>query len=160
MNIVLRYGTDASADLALREESLLAYCPAPLVAQSADVTTTVERALQEPIGFPPLAQAVLPGDKVALAFAPGCLAEVIVRVTIESLMAAGVNSSDITLVRHVAGRRARRRRPFGDGGSRHRSGKSNRWFTIRRFASRSVTWPHRPTASRSTFTGRYTMRIK
>ena len=57
----------------------------------SDVSTAVVDALANPVDFPPLAQATVPGDQVALAVDEGipCLAEVVVGA-IEGLRQAGV----------------------------------------------------------------------
>jgi nickel-dependent lactate racemase len=102
VDTLLRYGAHASVSLALRDEALVAHCAAPRGQIVADVGAAARHALQAPIGFPPLTQAVLPGDNVALALAAGVpRAETIVRVAVESLMAAGVAANDITLVRTI-----------------------------------------------------------
>ena len=56
--------------------------------------------LRQPLQFPPLAQAAVPGDKVALALDRGVpQAPAIVAGAIAVLMSAGVLPEDITLLR-------------------------------------------------------------
>lgn len=99
----LRYGTDSSLCLELESEALLALCDAPRGQPVRRVAEAVKRALAEPLGFPPLVQAVLPGDKVVLALDRGVpQAATIVRQTVESLVGAGVAATDIVLIRSQA----------------------------------------------------------
>ena len=63
----------------------------------------MDRALAQPLEFPPLAQAAVPGDKVVLALDRGVpQAATIVARTIAALLSAGVTPQSITLVRAVA----------------------------------------------------------
>ncbi|MEX0677296.1 MAG: lactate racemase domain-containing protein [Pirellulales bacterium] len=100
----LRYGIDSSLSLELDSEALLALCDAPRGEPIERVAEAVMGALAEPLDFPPLVQACLPGDKVVLALdrgVPGAAA--IVRQTVEVLLGGGVGAADITLVCAPAG---------------------------------------------------------
>jgi nickel-dependent lactate racemase len=100
---ILRYGADSSLRLELKSEALVAHCAAPRGEPLSDVASAVDRALAEPLDFPPLAQAALPGDSVVLALAPGVpRAAAIVARTIDVLLANGVRAQDITLLRTQA----------------------------------------------------------
>ena len=69
--LALRYGTDSSLDLELDSEHLMAVCDAPRGEPIRRVAEAVGHALAEPLDFPPLVQAALPGDKVVLALDRG-----------------------------------------------------------------------------------------
>ncbi len=99
MNLKLRYGVAATLTLELADKQLVAHCAAPRGEPLADVAAAVDRALAEPTEFPPLAHAVLEGDKVALVLTQTMpAAEVVVAGAVRELVAAGIKPSDITLV--------------------------------------------------------------
>ncbi len=64
-----------------------------------NATAATAAALAEPLGFPPLGRAIVPGDKVVLALEPDvpCPAQ-IVAATIVALVGGGVAASDITIL--------------------------------------------------------------
>ena len=98
--LTLRYGTDSSLCLPLEREALVAHCDAPRGEPIRRIGEAMKGALAEPIGFPPLVQAVLPGDKVVLALERGVpQAAAIVARTVELLLEAGVGAADIMLLR-------------------------------------------------------------
>jgi hypothetical protein len=100
MALVVRFGAQSSATLELSSEALVAVCQAPRGTPFADVAAAVDRALAEPLEFPPLAQSVVPGDKVVLALAPGVpQGTTIVHHTLAALRGAGIEGHDITLLR-------------------------------------------------------------
>src|SRR4051812_17735770 len=95
----LRYGIASSLDLKIAERSLVAWCDAPRGEPLADVGDAVRKALAEPLDFPPLARAVVPGDKVAIALDSGVpQSEELVSGAVNMLLSAGVLADDITLV--------------------------------------------------------------
>jgi len=97
---LLQYGNGAELDLEVDPDALIAICDAPRGEPLADVRSAVARALDQPLGYPPLAQAAVAGDRVVLALNRGVpQAPAIVAETIESLLAVGVSPADITLVR-------------------------------------------------------------
>ena len=104
----LRYGADASLRLELAGDTPVTVCDAPHGEPLAHVADAVDRALAEPLAFPSLAQAVVPGDKVVLALAEAVpQAATIVARTVDRLLGAGVAAGDITLLStlvDVAGR--------------------------------------------------------
>jgi nickel-dependent lactate racemase len=100
MKTTLRYGVDSSLTLELSDEQLISTCGTPPSEPIADVASAVDRALAEPIEFPTLASAVLPGDKVAVALAEMVpQAAVIVARLVAALISVGVDPADIALVR-------------------------------------------------------------
>ncbi len=100
---LLRYGASASLKLALNDARLVANCDAPRGLALDNVSQAVERALTEPLGFPPLAQSVVPGDKVVLALAEQVprVATIIARA-MDVLTACGIEARDVTLLRTLS----------------------------------------------------------
>jgi len=100
MSLVFRFGAQSSATLDVPSEALIAICEAPRGRPIDDLPAAVDRALAEPLEFPPLAQSVVPGDKVVLALASGVpQGATIVERTLAVLQAAGIDRHDITLIR-------------------------------------------------------------
>ena len=100
MKTTLRYGDDSSLTLELAGERLISTCGTPQSQPIADVAAAVDRALAEPIEFPTLASAVLPGDKVAVVLTQTVpQAAIIVARLVDALVAIGVDPADIALVR-------------------------------------------------------------
>lgn len=95
----LRYGVDRTLRLELPVNSLVANCDGPRGEPVEDVQAATRQALEDPLGFPPLAKAAVPGDRVALAV-QGNLpqAQSIIAVTIGMLVEAGVDPSDVTVL--------------------------------------------------------------
>ncbi|MEX0979045.1 MAG: lactate racemase domain-containing protein, partial [Pirellulales bacterium] len=98
--LTLRYGKSSRLNLEVDSGALLAVCDAPRGQPLSDVAAAVRDALAEPLDYPPLVQAALPGDKVVLALDRGVpQAATIVAQTVAVLLAAGVNAQDIAIVR-------------------------------------------------------------
>jgi nickel-dependent lactate racemase len=98
----LRYGADSSLSFDVATDALLAHCAAPRGEPLVRVGEAVERALAEPLEFPPLAQAALPGDKVVLALGEAVpQAATIIARTVAVLLEAGVSASDVTILRTI-----------------------------------------------------------
>ena len=99
MSSVLRYGADSSVAFDLPDDVLLAECNAPRGQPLDDPAAAVAAALDDPIEFPPLARAIVPGDLVALAVEPGLpQAANIVAAVVHSLIEAGMSAEDIAVV--------------------------------------------------------------
>jgi nickel-dependent lactate racemase len=64
---LLEYGSDAYVDLDVPADRLLAVCAEPLGEPIVDVASAVDAALAEPLNYPPLARATVPGDRIVLA---------------------------------------------------------------------------------------------
>jgi nickel-dependent lactate racemase len=62
----LKYGCDSSVTLDLPSDVLIADCRSPGGMAVEDLPRRVAAVLDAPLGFPPLAQATIPGDRVAL----------------------------------------------------------------------------------------------
>ena len=99
MAYTLRYGIDSSLTLDA-PSGALTVCDAPRGAARGDLSAAVAEALSAPLDYPPLARAVLPGDKVALALAPELpQPEVLVSALMAVLASAGVQAGDVTVLR-------------------------------------------------------------
>lgn len=106
----LRYGIDSSLDLEIAERTLVAWCEVPRGEPLSALGNAVRQALAEPLDFPPLARAVVPGDKVAIALDPALPQPAeLVSQAVRMLLASGVLASDITLVVSPAGKDGRAR---------------------------------------------------
>jgi nickel-dependent lactate racemase len=94
----LHYGRLQTIEINVADDSLLAYLGDPQQSP-IDVPAALAEALSAPLDFPPLAQAVVPGDKVALAIThdvpqtPAIVAELT-----KVLTAVGIDPRDITVV--------------------------------------------------------------
>ena len=103
MLATLRYGNDSQFTLDLEADALVAHCEAPRGEPLVDVATSLRAALDVPLDFPPLAQAVVPGDMVAIALDHAVpQADVLIAGIVDVLVAAKVRPEDITIVRTSA----------------------------------------------------------
>jgi nickel-dependent lactate racemase len=69
------------------------------VVEGADVVKVARRALQEPVGFPPLSAAVVPGDRIAIPIDVDVPhVGQIARGVIEAFMEAGIDAASIDIV--------------------------------------------------------------
>ncbi len=99
MHSTLHYGASRSIDIELRDGDAPSICDAPRGEPLSCVAEAIESALAEPLGFPPLVQSVMPGDKVTIALAPGVpQAAIMVAHTVAVLLHAGLSAADLTLV--------------------------------------------------------------
>ncbi|QDT37494.1 lactate racemase domain-containing protein [Stratiformator vulcanicus] len=93
----IHYGTDRCLELDLPVEQVTGHFTGP--ARLADVTATLESALDDPVEFPKLEESVIPGDQVVVvvdARTPH-LPELTAAV-IERLVRAGIDADGITVV--------------------------------------------------------------
>jgi nickel-dependent lactate racemase len=103
MRSLLRYGVNSVVHFDLRPEALLAAFPTPRGTPVTVVQTAVADALADPLDFPPLARAVVPGDRVVVALEPGVpQAETIVAAVVQALCNAGIEASHITVLKTFA----------------------------------------------------------
>lgn len=95
----LPYGRDATLSLDLPAGALLAAYGAQRDGPAVDPQETTRRVLAEPLDFPPLARATVPGDQIVLALEPGvpCAAEVVAAVAIY-LVEAGTAADHLTIL--------------------------------------------------------------
>jgi nickel-dependent lactate racemase len=99
MRHVLEYGQRASVRLEFSSEIQPTICAAPRGTEPGELAAAIDAALSAPLGFPPLAQAVTPGDKVALALAAGVPQQgMVVSRIVRALLAASVAAGDITVL--------------------------------------------------------------
>src|SRR5262245_42876656 len=99
MKIDLFYGSDAWVRFELPPPASLAHCAAPRGRPVGDVSAAASAALAQPLGYPPLAQAVVPGDRVALAVGSGLpQSQAVIGAVAKTLVETGVAPTDITLL--------------------------------------------------------------
>ncbi|GIW81890.1 MAG: hypothetical protein KatS3mg105_3697 [Gemmatales bacterium] len=99
MEISIQYGKK-STTFVVRRESLIPIQRAKIAEPLTDVTEAVRSALEQPIGFPPLRQALTPDDRVAVVVDEQIpqLVEVLATL-LEYLVGAKIEPECITLVR-------------------------------------------------------------
>ncbi len=100
---VLRYGTDSSVALQFAAGVPFEQCGTPQGVPLADPAVAVAAALQQPLEYPPLAQATTPGDRVVVVLGSGLpqVAQVTAAV-VRALMAAAIAPDGITILRSEA----------------------------------------------------------
>jgi nickel-dependent lactate racemase len=100
MSSLLRYGADSILEIDLDASALLADCQTPRGEALVDPIAATASALAAPLDFPPLRQAVIPGDRVVLALGGGVpQAPVIVAAVVADVIKAGVAAGDICILR-------------------------------------------------------------
>ncbi|HEV2969792.1 MAG TPA: lactate racemase domain-containing protein [Pirellulales bacterium] len=101
---ILRYGADSTLKLDIEPAALLAECHAPRGVAVADPAAVVSAALADPLDFPPLRRAVIPGDRVVLALEPELpQAPALVSSVISTLLEAGAAAADICVLQSRGG---------------------------------------------------------
>ncbi len=105
MPMHLRYGRNSTLTLDLDPQALAADCAAPRGEAIADVRQAVADVLAKPLDFPPLSQAIFPGDRIVLALEPSVpQAGEIVGAVVDMLLESGAKPDDIAIVlAHVEG---------------------------------------------------------
>ncbi len=100
MTTVVAYGPSGRLNFDIPPDRLVAHCGLPASPPLSDVAGATADALTAPLDYPPLAQLVVPGDKVCVALADGVpQAAAITRVVVDRLLAAGISVLDITVIR-------------------------------------------------------------
>jgi len=95
----LRYGTNRTLELELPEDVVLANCTARRAQPLDDPAAAIAAALADPIDFPPLSQATVPGDRVAIVVAPGLpQMPTLVAGVVYALVEQGTHPEDITIL--------------------------------------------------------------
>jgi nickel-dependent lactate racemase len=90
---------DERFDLEVPEDRLVGQWHGPTGVDPGDVERLVLDALEQPRLYPPLRQAVVPGDRVVIAFDPQVPhASAILRLVCGTLQGAGVEASGITVL--------------------------------------------------------------
>lgn len=99
MIYTLRYGIDSSLALDASGGDLTV-CDAPRGAPLGGLPAALAAALAQPLDYPPLVRAVLPGDKVTLALGTDVpQVDLLVAGILAVLTAAGVKPGDVTVLR-------------------------------------------------------------
>jgi nickel-dependent lactate racemase len=94
-----RFGSHGSIRLDVPENILVGEFVHPRGVPIDDVQGAALEALREPIGFPPLSQAAVPGDKVAIAVDPDVpRAGQVVTAIVAELGSSGVSAEDISVL--------------------------------------------------------------
>jgi nickel-dependent lactate racemase len=99
MPTVLRYAADQSVPLEVAPGALLADCGVPSEAALTDTAAALDRALNEPLEYPPLGSGMTPGDRVVLALDRGLpQAQELAAAAIAYLVRGGVALDGITVL--------------------------------------------------------------
>jgi len=121
MTIHFKYGANSGFQLELPAEAVVANFSGPEMAES-NVSAATKAAWGAPLDFPPLRQAIVPGDRVALALGPGVAqAAEVVAAVVPLLCEAGVECGDITVLRTMADADAGGPDPRSNLSAEHRS---------------------------------------
>lgn len=96
----LRFGATSTIDFEPAAGASLQVWDGPRLEPIADVAAATMAALNEPLEFPQLRQAIVPGDKIVLALEPGVprAAEIIAPI-VAALLTGGAEADDITILR-------------------------------------------------------------
>ncbi len=98
MTIRLHYGT-TFLEVEVAADRLVANCTVPHASPLDDPAAAVAMALADPLGYPPLAQALVPGDRVALVVEESLpTPSAIVAGAVSALIAAKVAPENIVVV--------------------------------------------------------------
>ena len=95
----LRYGTNGKFDLDLPEDVIRADCTVSRAKPLDDPAAAIAVALADPIDFPPLSQATVPDDQVAIVVTPGLpQMPTLVAGVVHTLVEQGTDPADITIL--------------------------------------------------------------
>ncbi len=95
---ILKYGTNSQLELDLAPEMLVTNCESP-AKTNLEKVQSAERAVAEPLNFPPIKQAIVPGDHIVLALSPAVpQATDVVAAIIPILLEGGVTGEDVTVI--------------------------------------------------------------
>jgi nickel-dependent lactate racemase len=95
----LWYGLNSTIEYEPSQSTSLVRWEGPRDEPLGDVRAAAAAALAQPLGFPPLGRAIVPGDKVVLALDGDVpRAAELVAATVEALVDGGVNASEITIL--------------------------------------------------------------
>ncbi|MBM4091892.1 MAG: DUF2088 domain-containing protein [Planctomycetes bacterium] len=99
MSQYLRYGKDSALRFDVPSETLVADCTAVPGQVLEDPSARVSACLAEPLGFPPLARAIVPGDRVVISVDPNTPQPCeIISGVVRTLLAGNVRPSDIVVL--------------------------------------------------------------
>lgn len=100
MATTLHYGRGGEVTLDLPPGTLVAECVAPRGDVSGSPMLDARQALDQPAGFPPLSQSVVPGDKVVVALEAAVPDyDAVVAAVVQSVIQGGALPADITVLR-------------------------------------------------------------
>lgn len=100
MPCVVPYGLDECVDLELSDEAMVAICGEPPGESLDDPAAATFAALAEPLSFPPLARATVPGDHIVLAVDHGVPEEDVLVAAIASyLVDHGAAADHLTVLK-------------------------------------------------------------
>ena len=96
----LRYGHSLTLPLDVSPEALVADFTSIPGEVLDDPAAAVAAALLDPLGYPPLPRAVVPGDRITIAVAPGVpQMPAVVAGVVHTLMSAGIRPADIVVLK-------------------------------------------------------------
>lgn len=99
MTQVLHYGRSSTLALEIPEGALWADGTGAAITALDDPAAAMAAALAQPLGYPPLARAVVPGDRVVISVEPGIpQAACVVTGVVRTLLSAGVAAADIAVL--------------------------------------------------------------
>ncbi len=99
MGWLLRYGVDLQGELELDERVLVVEDGTCWPEPPPPLAECVAKALENPLGFPPLWQSIIPGDHVTLVLEEGLPhPEQVVQAVVQVLLAAQIAPEDITIL--------------------------------------------------------------
>ncbi len=100
----LRYGKSSILDMEVAPHALVADCTQVPGRVIDDLAAAVAAALVDPLGYPPLTRAVVPGDRVVVALDPDvpCAAELTAGI-VHALFDAEVSADHITILQAPGG---------------------------------------------------------
>ncbi len=99
MEHILKYGENATIALQVPDERFLGEYGQPTGDPLDDVSAAMAATLVEPIDFPSLTEAAVPGDKIAIPLDPGLpQAPALVAGLVQALCEARITPSDITVL--------------------------------------------------------------
>lgn len=103
MALELNYGMGAAVRIDLPETAILADCHTPRGEPLDDPVAAVAAALLDPLDFPPLAQATVPGDQIVLAVDRAVpQAAAVIAGVVHTLLEGHAEPSDICIVTNDA----------------------------------------------------------
>jgi nickel-dependent lactate racemase len=95
----LNYGTGATVRIDVPEAAVIANCPAPRGEPLDDPVAAVAVGLLDPLDFPPVSQATVPGDQIVLAVDRAVpQAAAVVAGVVHALLEGHTQASDIMIV--------------------------------------------------------------
>jgi nickel-dependent lactate racemase len=102
MPCVVPYGLDERVDLELPDETLVAVCDDPLGVPLHDPAAAIDAALGDPLNFPPLARATVPGDHIVLGLDRGVpQASTLVAAIANYLVQHGTAADHLTVLKSL-----------------------------------------------------------